>query len=106
MTSSERAWQRYRWGKRGLWLGFLLYLPVVVGLSYLLERLGYSGAAPYVAIGWLVLWGVNGVWLATFRCPACSKRFFMWSHSAMAVGNVWATACHHCCARPPTRLTT
>lgn len=101
MSSDSPKWRPYRLGKRVLWAGLLLYLPVVVGANFLLDRLGLSGAMPYIAFGWLAAWLVNGIWLACFCCPACGSRFFMWSNSPLSVGNVWAARCHHCGARPP-----
>ena len=101
MSSDNPEWKQYKLGKRILWIGLLLYLPVVVGVSLLLKNLGLSSAMPFIALGWLAAWLINGIWLACFRCPACGMRFFMWSESFLGVGNVWAAKCHHCGARPP-----
>ena len=96
MSAAASPWDRYHRGKLLLWGGFALYLPVVAVAGLLLG--GDDNVVVWVAATWLVLWTINGQWLARFRCPRCGGRFFRVSRF---VGNLWATRCCQCGTRPP-----
>lgn len=97
--TKHNAWGRYRTGKACLWGGFLLFVPAVVLVTYALKAVGVSGnPTPWVAFAWMAVWLVNGMWLARFLCPKCNRRFFI--YSPVGIGNLWATKCCHCGARP------
>jgi hypothetical protein len=92
------TWRDFRRRKRAFWAVFLLYLPVVLLVSFVLRALGLGESwALGAAVTWMALWTVAGSWLARFRCPSCGEPFF----SKGRAGNVWSNACRQCGARPP-----
>lgn len=102
MDIPESSWQQYRYRKRLLWGGLLLYLPVVGALGLVLTWFRLSGIAATVAVVWLVLWAINGYRLSRFRCPRCEKYFFIKHIGQIRIGNVWSTKCCHCGVRAPS----
>ena len=98
LTTTEPAWREFCRRKRVFWSLFLLYMPVMVLIAFIVRELNldeqWSIAA---AVFWLAAWGVAGIWLSRFRCPSCDELFFL----KRGVGNVWSNTCRHCRARAP-----
>lgn len=90
------AWSRYRRWSRAFWVGFVLYLPALAGVSRVLG----STATFVVGLAWLIGWAVIASRRWNFRCPRCGEPFFHkfderpwrqdWRH------NPFARRCLHC----------
>jgi predicted RNA-binding Zn-ribbon protein involved in translation (DUF1610 family) len=78
----DNAWNRYRFGKRLLWAGLLLFLPFAGGAAIVLERFGLPELSPVPAATWMLGWIISGLSLSKFDCPNCGKRSFMWDQAS------------------------
>lgn len=98
-TTIDHKWRRYVIGKRILWGGFLLYLPVGGGLAALAHHLGFEQVSIGIAGTWMLALAANALWLGGFRCPRCEKEFFVltsWLGGLISSSNILATRCVHC----------
>jgi len=76
MNEYSQEWKRYR-RLVIYWVAiFAAYVPVVMTVSVLFEKLFHSDAAfPYVAGFWACLWVASFLRICAFPCPRCGECF-------------------------------
>ena len=93
MHGSFDPWQEYRRRRNLALLAFLGYVPCMLVIALLAQRLFHSFTPGFVvAFGWMIFTVVAGNRCLRFRCPRCGKWFFSkwWYH------NAFARRCVHC----------
>ena len=91
----EEDWAGYRKLRNRFWGLFLLYLPVVGGLTWLagLVFAGFIAFGMGLAICWMIVLAYYGFQLNTFRCPRCGEWFSAkWWYNKSFL----AMSCVHC----------
>jgi len=84
----ERAWRDYRWRWWSVWGLAYGFMGVAIGTSALLP----GTLANAVIYCWVGAWGLSGLRLGLFRCPACGKCF----HLTSWLTNILSRRCLHC----------
>ena len=85
---SERAWRDYRWRWWTFWGLAYGFMGIVIGASALLPRT----LANAIIYSWVGAWGLSGLRLGLFRCPACGKCFHLTSWWT----SILSRRCLHC----------
>lgn len=91
----EDDWAEYRKVRNRFWGLWLLYVPVVGGLTWLSSFIfaGFSALGMGLAICWIIVWSYYGFQLSLFHCPRCGEWFSArwWYNKAFL-----ARSCVHC----------
>jgi hypothetical protein len=91
----EEDWAEYRRVRNRFWALWLLYVPVVAGLTWLSSLLldSFLAFGMGLAICWMVVWVYYGFRLNGFRCPRCGEWFSAkWWYNR----SFFARSCVHC----------
>lgn len=71
------TWTDLKFRTRLFWFALIGYIPVTLIVGYPLSKIFHSEKAMVaVAVCWLVLFAVSGIYLHGFKCPRCRKLFF------------------------------
>ena len=72
MSEPVDPWQAYRRNRRVVQIMFFGFLPVLFLTLVVADRLAFI-----VGLGWVTIMLAVDTRCARFRCPRCSKRFFL-----------------------------
>jgi len=94
MNEYSQEWKRYR-RLVIYWVAiFAAYVPVVMAVSVLFEKLFRTDAAfPYVASFWACLWVASFLRICAFPCPRCGECFIGGSATSSCSANVLIVDC-------------
>jgi hypothetical protein len=91
----EEDWAEYRKVRNRFWGLWLLYVPVVGGLTWLSSLIfaGFIAFGMGLAICWMIVWAYYSYQLSTFHCPRCGEWFAAkwWYNKGFL-----ARSCVHC----------
>jgi len=88
-TPAELAgFRTIRRRRRWFWIIFLTYVPCTVGVALINQNVAF-----FVAICWMVAFGIVGTVFTFSRCPRCGQFCFF---RPMRITNTWRSRCVEC----------